>query len=322
MAEILVKKELRSKIVVSEWTSKFLSSSRDTQLDPITFAFARFSLNVTLCYADVPALYFLKSNIHVLLISLLGFESELVIGPALLGLVHLSLHQEMKPAIVSAQGLPAVLNLLVKSDSSLILTQCGKLIASLALYFPNKSAIASSGCFHALLDVISGVRRSNSEEIKNMACTATANIVNGSDANRVLSVELTGVPPIISVIQNCDSEALLIHAMQCLLNISYLNSYTTSKIIATGGDVALINILNSSDILRQSEIAWIALATLSNMCNSETNQAHIGASPGIVEAAIRICDHARFLSNNILVNVILNVGILFWSLRLLQYYWL
>lgn len=36
------------------------------------------------------------------------------------------------------------------------------------------------------------------------------------------------------------------------------------------------------------------MATLSNICNSETNQAHIGASPGIVEAAIRICEYARY----------------------------
>lgn len=293
VAEVLVKKELKSKIVISEWTSKFLSKTNDQQLDPITFAFARFSLNITLCYNDVPAAYFIKSNIHILLISLIGFQSELVVGPALLGLLHLSLHDEMKPAIVAGSGLAAVLKLMIHSDSDLILTQCGKLIASLALHFPNKPLIASSGCYHALFDTLANARRSNSETIKSQAAMAVCNIIHGSDANRVLSIELNGIPPLISVVQNCDKEQLLQRSIQCLMNISYLNSFTSSRILASGGDVVLIDILNSSDIMRQADIAWVSLATLSNICNSETNQAHIGASPGIVEAAIRICEYAR-----------------------------
>ena len=251
VAEVLVKKELRSKIVVSEWVSRFLSKTSDTQLDPVTFAFARFSINIILCYADVPASYFIQSNIHILLISLLSFKSELVVGPALLGLMHLSLHDEMKPAIVAGNGLPAVLKLQIHSDSELILAQCGKLVASLALHFPNKPLIASSGCYHAMFDVLANVRRDNSEVIKSQAAMAVCNIVHGSDANRVLSIELNGLAPLISVIQNCDKEELLLRSIQCLLNISYLNSFTSSRIIATGGDVALINILCSSDIMRQ-----------------------------------------------------------------------
>jgi hypothetical protein len=64
--------------------------------DPVTFAFARFALNICLCYTDVPPAYFLSSKVHVLLVSLLKFESELVVGPAVLGLMHLSLLPEMK----------------------------------------------------------------------------------------------------------------------------------------------------------------------------------------------------------------------------------
>lgn len=270
-----------------------MSRTSDAQLDPISFAFARFSLNIALCYNDVPASYFIQSNIHILLISLLGFRSELVIGPALMGLLHLSLHDEMKPAIVAGGGLAAVLKLQIHSDSDLILVQCGKLVASLALHFPNKPLVASSGCYHALFDALANVRRDNSEVIKSQAALAVANIVHGSDANRVLSIELNGLAPLISAIQNCDKEELLERAIQCLMNISYLNSFTSSRILATGGDVALINILSSGDIMRQADIAWVSLATLSNICNSETNQAHIGASPGIVEAAIRICEYAR-----------------------------
>lgn len=251
MAEVLVKKELKSKIAVSEWTSRFLSRTSDTQLDPVTFAFARFCLNIILCYKDVPASYFIQSNIHILLISLCGFKSELVVGPALLGLVHLSLHDEMKPAIVAGGGLAAVLKLQINSDSDVILAQCGKLVASLALHFPNKPLIASSGCYHAVFDAIANVRRDNNETIKSQAALSVCNITHGSDANRVLSIELNGLPPLISVIQNCDKEELLLRSIYCLLNISYLNSFTSSRILAAGGDVALINILSSSDILRQ-----------------------------------------------------------------------
>lgn len=60
---VLVKKELRSKILMSQWTSAFLSDTSFQQLDPVTFAYARFSLNICLCYQDVDSQIFLQSKV-------------------------------------------------------------------------------------------------------------------------------------------------------------------------------------------------------------------------------------------------------------------
>ncbi len=85
------------------------------------------------------AAYFLSSKVHVLLISLMQFDSELVVGPAVLGLTHLSLLPELKGEICKAGALPVLLRLIIYCKNTIILIQCCKLAASLALHPPNQS---------------------------------------------------------------------------------------------------------------------------------------------------------------------------------------
>lgn len=292
MADCLVTKELRSKIIMSQWTGKFLSATSDSSLDPITFAFARFSLNVCLSYQDVPAEYFIDSKIHVLLVSLAQFRSEIVIGPAVLGLLHLSFHEEMKSEIVLANALPAVLQLLVTSESDVILGQCCKLIASLATHNPNKPPIVNSGCFHAVIDILGGIKTGDSH-VRSAACAAAVNIIAGSDANKVLAIELDAIRPMLSLIQFGNSETALYNAIKCLANIAYCNSFTGSKILSFGGDVILVDVLQSTDVLKSPEITQAVMIVFSNICTSESNQSHIGSSRGLLEATLRIIDYAR-----------------------------
>jgi hypothetical protein len=293
IADCLVTKELRSKIIMSEWTNKFVSVTNDETLDPVTFAFGRFALNICMCYNDVPASYFIDSNIHVLLVSLMKFKSELVSGPAVLGLVHLSLHNEMRHEIVAtAHALPALLRLLAESHSDLILTQCCKLIASLALHPPNKSPIVSSGCYHGIMDMVGGIRTENLD-VRINACKAAVNIVMGSDANRVLSVELDAIRPLLTVIQFVDHPIALQNATSALANIAYCNSFTGSKILSLGGDIAFVELLNTGNILKQPDLTNSTLLAIANLCSSESNQSHVGSCKGMVETILRICDYAR-----------------------------
>ena len=293
VADCLVSKEMRSKIIMSEWTSTFLAATSDATLDPVTFAFARFALNICLCYNEVPVAYFINSKIHVLLVSLMKFDSELVVGPAVLGLLHLSLHDEMKYEIViTANALPVILKLLAKSNSDVILNQCCKLIASLSLHPPNKPPIVSSGCYHGIIDMVAGIRTGNND-VRSNACKAAVNIVMGSDANRVLSVELEAIKPLLSVIQYAVSDSALLNSIKALANIAYCNSFTAAKILAQGGDLILVDVLCSADILRQPDINHATLVAITNMCGSESNQSHVGACRGMLEAVIRLCDFAR-----------------------------
>jgi hypothetical protein len=292
MADCLVTKELRSKIIMSQWTGKFLSATSDGNLDPITFAFARFSLNICLSYQDVTADYFIDSKIHVLLVSLAQFRSEIVIGPAVLGLLHLSFHEEMKHEIVLANALPAILQLLVTSESDVILGQCCKLIASLATHNPNKPPIVNSGCFHAIIDILGGIKTGD-PHVRSSACAAAVNIIAGSDANKVLSIELDAIRPMLSLIQFGNSEIALYNAVKCLANIAFCNSFTGSKILSFGGDVILVDVLKSTDVLRTPELTQAIMICFSNICTSESNQSHIGSSLGLIDATLRIIDYAR-----------------------------
>jgi hypothetical protein len=293
VAEVLVKKELRNKVLISDWTSKFLSNTDDVMLDPVTFGFTRFSLNVALCFNDVTPEYLLHNDIHKVLISLIGYDSELVVGPALLALYHISLHEAMKFPIVVAHALPALLKLLNKTESQLLLTLGSKLLASLALQMANKPLIATSGCFHVLVDIFANAKRHNQDATRDAAVCATINIVHGNDGNRTLSVELNALHPLIQVLKFCDSEVLLWHAIQALINITYLNSFSASRVLIEGGDACLVELLQSSDVLRQTRLVGLVLACLSNMCNSITNQAHICASADVVEMALRVVESAR-----------------------------
>lgn len=157
IAEGLVNKELKSKICMDKWAKLFMTPKKDEVLDPITFAVSRFALNISLCYRDVQPVYFIKTSIYKHLVDFISVESELMIGPACMGLVHLSLLDALKPEVISAGVLSPLLKLMVTCKSKPILTQCCKLCGSLALYRPNKSLLANNGCMHALFDLILGI---------------------------------------------------------------------------------------------------------------------------------------------------------------------
>ena len=294
MAESIVNRELRSKVIMSEWVNGFLARTKDIALDPVTFAFSRFALNIAMCYDVVPPSYFLSSKVHHLLVSLLTFESDIVIGPALLGLLHLSLHNEMKNEIYLAGALPPLLKLMVHNKSMTILAQACRLCSSLAINSMNKLNLANSGCFHAILDLAASAVRNVDNIVKSSACAAVANIILQNDANRSLTIELDAIRPLIAILQFSSHEKTLLNALKALANIAYTNGYTTSRILISGGDTVIYDIINGGDTLRLLEITRVSLSLLANMCCTDLNQAHIGASAGLVGVAIRICEYGRY----------------------------
>lgn len=292
-AESIVNHKVRSNVIMSEWVNTFVAKTDDQILDPVTFAFSRFALNVSMCYNVVPPNYFISSRIHYLLISLLGFQSNIVVGPALLGLMHLSLHTEMKYEIVMAGALPNILKLLVYNKSVTILALTCKLASSLAILEANKVQLTNAGCFHAVLDLIAGVNPEVDDVVKCYACSAVCNLLVGNDANRALTVELDAIRPIITLLQICVNEATILNAIKALGNIAYNNSYTATAILRARGDIIAVTVLEASDMLRQTELTRAGLALLTNLSNGDMNQSHVGATKGALEIALRVCEHAR-----------------------------
>ena len=160
VAESLVNREMKNKVIISNWTSYFLGASSALEtLNPLTYAFSRFSLNICLCYGEMSPAYLIKTKVHIQLVNYTDFDSELVQGPALMALTHLSIHDELRPLIVLAGVLSTLCKLLARSHAKPILLESCKLCASLALHFPNKSLIINSGCLNGLLDLVIGERR-------------------------------------------------------------------------------------------------------------------------------------------------------------------
>lgn len=295
VAEFLVNKEMRSKVIMSQWCNKFLAGSNQEDLNPITFAFARFVLNMCLCYDTVDPQAFIDSKVHVLLISLAVFPTDLVAGPSLMGLAHLSLHDCMKGVIVDGGILQVLLHKMVESKSILILTQCCKLCASLSLYPSNKSKIVNSGCMHVLVDLVLGSGKATDNNVQYYAICSILNIIYTSDANRVLSIELKTLKPISTVIQTTSIDTTLQRSFQVMANISFNNSYTGGCILALGSDTAILEALQTVDILVKPKTVFAGLTIFTNICCSEGNQSHIGSKEGLIDYAVRVANCAHDL---------------------------
>jgi hypothetical protein len=289
----VVTREMRNKVLISQWVASFLAGSRDVSLDPIAYSFARFAFTICACYDAVSGDYFVSTNIHVLMLSLMKFDSELISGPATMALMHLSLHNEMRPELIRIQLLPSLLKVLVNSNSQIILTQAAKLCASLALHDECKSELAGSGCFHILLDLTGGMHKIANKNTQRAAASAAVNIIHNNNANRLLAVELTGIKAFLNAIRMSSNEYIIMQGLRGLCNIAFFNKFTGTQILAAGGDSVIVDILESGDILRQPDTAVVALACLTNICTTEAAQSHVGSSGGAVTSAIRICEYGR-----------------------------
>jgi hypothetical protein len=295
MAETLVNKELRFKTIMSQWTNAFISATSDARLDALSWGFSRFCLNIAMGWNEIPPRALIQAGIHKSLCDLIKFRSELVIGPALMALCHISFHEELKPAITMANVLPTLIKLLVTCESKPILLQTCKLLASLALHFPNKVLITNSGNVHGLLDCILGTNKEIDDQVAHAALQGIVNVVNGNDANRNLMVDLNGVKPILSILQQRTEPWLLIECTKALGNIGYCNPFTAGTMLSLGADKLLVELLNGDDILTQPDIVFTALATFANLCYNESTQSHIGSSPNLVETVIRVLHYGKHL---------------------------
>lgn len=295
LAESLVNKELRSKVIMSQWTNKFLITSEQSTIDPITFAISRFGLNIALSSNDIPASYILETNIHKILINFISLPRYLIVGPSLMSLVHISLHSELKSFIVKEGCLSHLLKIMISSTSKPLLALSAKLCASLSIELTNKQAMAQTGCFHALFDLILGAHVDIDQMVQFNALCAIENCVVKSDSNRLLSVELNGIKPLLTCIQTTSNETNILHSIRILANISFVNGFTANSILVGGGGEILATILESIDITKQPAIVHAILTTYSNICFTEINQTHVGNIDGIIETIIRICEHSKYL---------------------------
>ena len=238
-------------------------------------------------------MYLVETNIHKHLIDYISLPADVAVGPALMALMHISLFDELKGPIVAAGVFPPLLKLMVNSSSKPILAQASKLCASLAMDAGNKTLMAQSGCMHALYDLVLGAHQDVDRHISYAALCAIVNVVFTSDANRLLSIELLGVRPLLTTLQTCSHDDILIQAIRALANIAYGNGFTANSILVAGGGEVLVEVLESGDITRQPLIAHSVLAAFANICNTEVNQSHIGSIKGLLEIAIRLCEHCR-----------------------------
>lgn len=293
LADKLVRKEMRSKVIISQWANSFLVATSNHSpnnntlnqqenakpLDPITFAIIRYCMNVALNYQDIAPEYIVDCRIYQHMIQHLQIENNLIKGPALLALTHLSLHPSLKSLIVTFNN-NTILNTLLKimiemTSSPLILTLVCKLIASLSLEVTNKGLITSSGCLHSLLDLLLGfnydeiydepigntIAKANNNEnptnsnlrvvndnIQIFSLSSLINLLYQYNSNRILIVECDGIRPLIKLLKVTSNDKVLILVAKCLANISYLQKFSSNDIVKHYGAHNLAQWVINSDL--------------------------------------------------------------------------
>lgn len=213
----------------------------------------------------------------------------------MMALVHISLYPELKAVLVQEGLLPSLLQVMYNYKSKPILALCGKLCASIAIEPANKFVMAQSGCFHALIDMVLGSHNDVDQSVQFFTLCAIVNTVYKNDSNRLLSIELNCIRPLITTLQSSSNEDILLQAMRALANISYGNSFTANTILLSGGGEVIVEVLQCIDILKQSALVHAALTTLSNICHAEINQTHVGNIVGLLETTLKICETSRYV---------------------------
>lgn len=254
--------------------------------DPVEKILTQFSQQVAFTKnSHVPAL--VRAGCVEFLIQILrDSQNDLVIGPTLIALVHLSISTaapHVRHVMVKAQVLPPLLILCEHSNNPAILTQCVKLIASLALYPPNKAIIASKNGIKLLVRLINAIQddtvqpAAKSAEVVAQTLTALENLSFASETIRSQITALGGVLSIVAHIYETPDIHVRTHAARLMTNMACNHMLNQASIMSAEGDVALNHQLGAEETTDEILAAGTFLA-LSNLAHTDVNQASIGYS--------------------------------------------
>lgn len=96
---------------------------------------------------------------------------------------------------------------------------------------------------------ISGAHVDVDVHIQYATLCALLNVIFESDSNRMLSIELNGISPIVTLLQTTSHEHLITMGIKILSNISYNNGYTANCVLLAGGGEVLLEVLESGKLL-------------------------------------------------------------------------
>jgi len=200
-AEVVDSERLEKK-VLCQWLNGFLAaSSQELNLDPIDFAFARFALNMAVAADKVPVKKMLDAKVPAFLVGMLTSTNDVVLGPSAIALAHLSLHDTARVPIYEAGAVAHLVNQARTCPSPAVVTQCCKVLSSLATRLENRQRVAGEGGMAAMCELIAEAtefmdfpRCTNGARAAAMG--AMANFMFKSDANRKLLVSCA--PPALS----------------------------------------------------------------------------------------------------------------------------
>jgi hypothetical protein len=109
----------------------------------------------------------------------------------------------------------------------------------------------------------------------------------------MLTIELNGLPPLITAITTSQSSESILRGVMTLANIAFNSSFCANKIVKLGGHVFVYEILNICDVFTEQLLIQASLVLFSNLCNNENSQSFLGATKGLCEATVRICEFSR-----------------------------
>jgi len=281
--------ERKEKLNLAKWMSMFTpQSSAGSKADEVDFAYIRFALNMAIAADICPVQKQLDSGTPEFLSSMLTVDNDFVVGPASMALANLSTHVETKKPIAMSGGIENCVKLVNNNPNAPIVSQCCKVLASVAMLPSNKTYMAGKGAIKALVNIVKSVGPDNyrvDDAALGSAFCGLCNCAEGSDANRNLIVELDVMSAIEYICENWTDQYVLASASKLICNLAFNNVYTALSCLAAHCDEALSTSIKKSGGDANSDVGEAAMMAFCNLANNESNQTHVG-STGAIELAV------------------------------------
>ncbi|KAF0693352.1 Aste57867_15684 [Aphanomyces stellatus] len=291
-------KQLHDKETHKQWHDRFHQHATTPSRHPLADdVFARFGQSIALLPSAESPHVVRAGCLDFLAAILRETTTDTVLGPVLIGLLHLSLYRSSHPnlaaEIVRAGTLPPLVHICDVAVNPAVLAQATRLLASLASCPLNKTAMAAKQAVRAMTRLLTTYERDHARfhDVLHGALAALANLAHESDILRTQIVN-SGVVPCLARLVSDDIPhvSVRVAAAHALANLGFAGVANQGAIVMAQGDVELtLQLRRARQEMMAADaaaVAWRPLARrcavgLANLASTPVNQIAIGYSDAI-----------------------------------------
>lgn len=310
--EAALEEERSEKRLLSTWLDSFVVNQHAAvELDAVDFAFARYALSLAIAAPQASQERLIEAGVPTFLVGVVkASKKDLVCGPALLALTHVSFGiGPMRKAIAGAGGPAALVERVRTGRRPPMLTHACRALSVLALDSSVRSNIVAIGGINALVDLLAHANlRSSSEDrftaelqdeeapqlvtetVQEAALGALTHLAMESAAYRQLATEYGCAQPAVECLLFARDGGTVLNAALLLANLEYQSAVSAARCLRARSDTALCAVIEACD---EAEVVSACFRALANCAVDESARVALSATnaPDICFSAIEKSTH-------------------------------